>query len=71
VRPSRHAKNEIRRLGATRQEVESAIENAIGKDFDETGNALYLGYVAGVLVWIVVADDDPDWIVTVFEKGRR
>jgi hypothetical protein len=61
----------MRRLGATRQEVESAIENPFGKSFAEEGNALYLGYVAGLLVEIVVADDDPDFIITVFEKGRR
>jgi hypothetical protein len=61
----------MRRLRATRQEVESAVENSIGKDFDDKGNALYLGYVVGVLVWIVVADDDPDFIITVFEEGQR
>jgi len=61
----------MRRLKATRQEVESAIRDSIGKDFDEDGNALYLGYIVGVLVWIVVADDDPDFIITVFEEGRR
>jgi hypothetical protein len=64
VKPSRHAKNELRRLRATRQEVESVVENPIGKDFDDKGNALYFGYVAGVPVWIVVADDDPEVIIT-------
>lgn len=61
----------MRRLRATRQEVESAVRNSLEKCFDEKGNALYLGYVVGVLVWIVVADDDPDVIITVFEEGRR
>jgi hypothetical protein len=71
VRPSRHAKNELRRLRATRQEVESVVENPIRKDFDDKGNALYFGYLASAPVWIVVADDDPDVIITVFEEGRR
>jgi hypothetical protein len=71
VKPSRHAKNEMRRLRATRQEVESAIENPFGKSFDEKGNALYRGCIAGALVWIVVADDDPSFIITIFEEGRR
>ncbi len=61
----------MRRLRATRQEVEYAVENPNGKDFDDRGNALYLGYVGGVLVWVVVADDDPEIIITVFEEGRR
>jgi hypothetical protein len=61
----------MRRLRATRQEVESVVENSLEKSFDGDGNALYLGYVVGVLVWIVVADDDPDVIITVFEEGRR
>jgi len=61
----------MRRLGATRQEVESAIGNPIGKGFDDNGNAMYRGYVAGVIVWIVVADDDPNVVITVFEEGRR
>jgi hypothetical protein len=61
----------MRRLDATRQEVESAVRNPIGKDFDDRGNAMYRGYLAGVIVWIVVADDDPDVVITVFEEGRR
>ena len=71
MRLSRHAKNELRRLRATRQEVEFAVANPIGKSFDRRGNSLYLGYVVGVLVWIVVAADDPDVVITVFEEGRR
>jgi hypothetical protein len=61
----------MRRLRATRQEVESVVRNSLEKSFDDKGNAMYLGYVVGVLVWIVVADDDPDVIITVFEEGRR
>jgi hypothetical protein len=61
----------MRRLRATRQEVESAVRNPLEKSFDDRGNALYLGYVVGVLVWIVVADDDPEVIITIFEEGRR
>ncbi|HKZ15531.1 MAG TPA: hypothetical protein VJL81_16965 [Solirubrobacterales bacterium] len=61
----------MRRLRVTRQEVESAVRNSLEKCFDDKGNALYLGYVVGVLVWIVVADDDPECIITIFEEGRR
>jgi len=61
----------MRRLRATRQEVESAVRNSLEKSYDDKGNALYLGYVAGVLAWIAVAADDPDIIITVFEEGRR
>lgn len=61
----------MRRLRATRQEVESVVRDPLEKCFDENGNAVYLGYVVGVLVRIVVADDDPNFIITVFEEGRR
>ncbi len=71
MRFKRHAKNKLRWIKGTRQEAESVVENPIGKDFDGKGNALYFGYVAGVPVWVVVADDDPEFVITVFEEGRR
>ena len=71
MRFKRHAKNKLRWIKGTRQEAESVVENPIGKGFDDKGNALYFGYVAGVPVWVVVADDDPEVVITVFEEGRR
>jgi hypothetical protein len=47
------------------------VENPIGKSVGRCGNPRYLGYVAGVLVWVVVASDEPDLIVTVFPEGRE
>jgi hypothetical protein len=61
----------MRRLRATSGEVEAAVKTPIGKTRDAEGNALYFGYVAGALVWIVVASDDPEFIITVFEEDRR
>jgi hypothetical protein len=70
VRFKRHAKNKLRRIKGTWQEAESVVANPIGKDLDDKGNALYFGYVAGIPVWVVVADDDPEVVITVFKEGR-
>jgi len=48
-----------------RQEVESVAENPIGKDFDDTGNALYFGYtrvIAGGSCIVCFHDDRPNSI---------
>jgi hypothetical protein len=71
MRLSRHAKNELRRLGATRQEVESVVRSPLGKDIEWRGNPRYLGVIAGRLVRVVVAQDDPDVVITVYEMRRR
>ncbi len=71
MRFKRHAKNKLRWFKATWQEAESVAENPIGKGLDDKGNPMYLGFVAGILVWVVVADDDPEVIITVFEEGRK
>jgi hypothetical protein len=70
VRFKRHAKNKLRWINGTRQEAESVVENPIGKSFGRSGNPRYRGFVAGVLVWVVVASDDPDLVITVFWKER-
>jgi hypothetical protein len=40
------------------------------KSFGRSGKPRYLGFVGGKLVWVVVALDEPDLIVTIFPKER-
>jgi hypothetical protein len=71
VRLSRHAENRLRGLKATRQEAESVVRNPLEKELEWRGNARYLGHVGGKLVWVVVAGDDPNWVISIFPKGRE
>ena len=52
------------------QESESVVERPIGKSFGSNGNPRYRGVIAGVLVWVVVASDDPQLVITGFWKER-
>jgi hypothetical protein len=70
VRFKRHAKNRLRWIKGTRQEAESVVENPIGKSVGSSGNPRYRGSVGGLVVWVVVAKDDPDLIITVFREER-
>lgn len=67
---SRHAKNKLRHLEATREEVESVVETPFGKSLDRDGNPIYVGIVAGRIVAVVIADDDPNYVITIFPEGR-
>jgi hypothetical protein len=60
----------LRWINRTKQEAESVVENPIGKSVGSSGNPRYRGLVAGVFVWVVVASDDPDLIITVFQEER-
>jgi len=32
---------------------------------------MYVGFVARRLVQVVVADDDPNFVITIYKEGRR
>jgi len=68
VRFTGHAKNKLRLYEMRRQDAESVVENPIGKGFGRSGKPRYLGIAVGRLVWVVVAIDEPDLIVTIFPK---
>jgi len=70
MRLSRHAKNNLRHFGGTREEVESVVKTPFGKTLDQSGNPIYVGIVRGRIVRVVVADDDPDFVITVYPEGR-
>ena len=67
---SRHAKNKLRSLPVTQREVEAMISDPDAIDRDETGKPLYLGTVRGIPICAVVAQDEPDLIVTIFRRER-
>jgi len=68
VRLTRHAKNELRTLGATLADVERAVANPVWVDNDPTGRRRYTGYIRDVRVRIVVAVDEPCLVVTIHER---
>ncbi|MGN6202652.1 MAG: DUF4258 domain-containing protein [Solirubrobacterales bacterium] len=67
---SRHAKNKLRGLPMTQQDVEAMISRPQVISRDEQGRPLYLGMVRGTPICAVVAVDEPDLIVTIFRRER-
>jgi hypothetical protein len=51
-------------------DAEWVISHPLQVDCDEKGKSRYTGEVRGVCVRVVVALDEPDWIVTIHERGR-
>ena len=70
VRFSHHARNQLRLYGGTGEEVETIVQIQSGKGLDHRGNPLYRGIVDGRLTVVVVAADDPNYVITVFPKER-
>jgi hypothetical protein len=70
VRFTHHARNKLRQIKGTAQEAEAVVTNKSAKDFDRNGNPRYRGFVAGKRCCVVVALDDPERIITVFERKR-
>jgi hypothetical protein len=70
VQFTHHAKNGLRWIKGTAQEAEAVVANETEKDFDRDGKPRYRGFIAGKRCCVVVALDDPDLIITVFERKR-
>jgi hypothetical protein len=70
VRLSRHAKNELRRFKATVADVEGVIAEPIQIDRDQFGKPRYTGYIKGIRVRMVLALDEPDFVVTIHKRRR-
>lgn len=67
VRFSRHAKNEMRLYGITTAEVAVVVAAPIATGTDARGNPRLTGPDAnGRAIIVVVADDDPDFVITTF-----
>ena len=70
MRFSRHAKNEMRlyRLGI--QDVEAVVVRPQERAIDERGNARLVGLtVDRRRILVVVAGDDPEFVITVFVRS--
>jgi hypothetical protein len=70
VRLSRYAKNRLRRLEASIEEVERVIEEPASFDRDRRGKPRYTGEIQGVRVRIVLALDEPDLVVTIHYRRK-
>lgn len=66
---SRHAKNRMRRHGASLDEVFALIHGP-PRDHDERGNPRWTGRIRGEGFRVVVAADDPDMIIA-FHPRRK
>jgi hypothetical protein len=67
VRFSRHAKNEMRLYKITTADVESVVAAPSSTGRDARGNLRLGGLDAnGRAIIVVVADDDPDFVITTF-----
>jgi hypothetical protein len=70
VRFSRHAKNEMRLYRLVLEDVEAAVNNPVSRDIDDRGNARLAGETGdGRPILVVVAGDDPDFVITVFLRS--
>jgi hypothetical protein len=54
----------------TQLDAEWAISRSVAVERDAQGRPRYLAEIRGVPIWIVVALDEPDLIVTIYKRGR-
>jgi Domain of unknown function (DUF4258) len=67
VRISRHAKNEMRLYKITPADVSAVVAAPVAVGADARGNRRLTGPDAnGRAIIVVVADDDPDFVITTF-----
>jgi cytolysin (calcineurin-like family phosphatase) len=67
MRLSRHARNEIRLYRIDPDAVETTMNDPAARNVDDRGNARLTGRTAdGRPILVVVAGDDPDFVITVF-----
>jgi hypothetical protein len=70
VRLSRHAKNEMRLYRISTTDVAATIAEPRGAERDQRGNLRLVGETAdGRPILVVVASDDPDFVITTFLKS--
>jgi hypothetical protein len=70
MRVSRHAKNEMRLYGITVEDIEATMRPPVAAEPDERGNRRVSGTtVDGRPMLVVVAGDDPEFVITVFLRS--
>lgn len=71
MRLSRLARNEMRLYSIASEDVERTISGPVTREVDDRGNARLAGIAAdGRPILVVVAADDPDFVITVFRRTR-
>lgn len=70
MRLSRHARNEMRLYGIASDDIEATVASPASREFDDRGNARLSGETSdGRPILVVVAHDDPDFVITVFLRS--
>jgi Domain of unknown function (DUF4258) len=70
MRLSRHAKNEMRLYGISAADVAATIAEPAERTADQRRNARLAGTTGdGRPILVVVAGDDPDFVITVFLRS--
>lgn len=70
MRLSRHARNEMRLYAISIEDVEAAIAAPAVRAVDERGNAQLSSETGdGRRILVVVAQDDLDFVITVFPRS--
>jgi hypothetical protein len=70
MRLSRHAKNEMRLYRISADDVEGTVASPSSRELDERSNARLAGETGdGRPILVVVAGDDPDFVITVFLRS--
>jgi len=70
MRLSRHARNEMRLYGIGVREVEVVLEAPLETSAEHRGNLRLVGEgEEGRRIVVVVAGDDPEFVITVFRRG--
>ena len=70
MRFTRHAKNRMRQIGITPAQATVIARWGEPDGFDARGNRRRIGYVGDRRIRVVVALDDPDVVITLFERTR-
>jgi hypothetical protein len=65
---SRHARNQMRRLGLAVRDVEEICAAPEATSTDPDGRPRLVGHAGGIRVRVVLAVDNPDFVVTVHER---
>jgi hypothetical protein len=70
MRFSRHARNEMRLYGITGEDVEATVAGPADQALDERQNVRLAGQTRdGRPILVVVAGDDPGFVITVFLRS--
>ncbi len=60
----------MRLYGIGQQDVEAAVTNLVRRDLDDRGNTRLVGETGdGRPILVVVARDDPEFVITVFLRS--